>query len=128
MTIQKCLAICRSNGFPFAGLEWSVECHCGFMPANGFDWAWSDKCDDRCSGDSNQICGGSNALSLWTTLPDYLDGFCVYDFPYDKRVLNSTAFIGMENLTPQICRDFCEGSELDESKNRIIQIVNNALQ
>ena len=62
MTIEMCLSICRERGYPFSGLEWSCECHCGYEPEDGFEWAWSSKCDDRCSGDSNQVCGGSSAL------------------------------------------------------------------
>ena len=112
MTIQKCLSICRSWNFPYAGLEWSIECHCGFMPADGFQWTWSDKCDDRCSGDTNQVCGGSNALTLWTTTPDIFDDFCVYDFPGERRVLNEISTTGNNNMTPNICRDFCKGTRI----------------
>ena len=70
MTIEKCLSICRSKGYLYSGLEWSCECHCGHAPEEGFEWAWSDKCDDRCAGDSNQICGGSEAISVWNTPPE----------------------------------------------------------
>ena len=62
MTIQQCLKICSSKGFRYSGLEWACECHCGNEPDQGFEWAWPDKCDDPCSGDSHQICGGSGAM------------------------------------------------------------------
>lgn len=62
MTIQQCLKICSSKGFRYSGLEWACECHCGNEPDQGFEWAWPDKCDDSCSGDSHQICGGSGAM------------------------------------------------------------------
>ena len=55
MTVQMCLSTCRNRGFPYAGLQWQIECHCGKMPAGGFEWAWPDKCDDRCAGNSNQV-------------------------------------------------------------------------
>ena len=53
-----------SKGLPYSGLEWSCECHCGYEPEDGFEWVWPSKCNDRCSGDSNQNCGGSNALRI----------------------------------------------------------------
>ena len=77
MTIEKCLSICRSKGFPYnfwiriSELEWSCECHCGHAPEEGFEWAWSDKCDDRCAGDSNLICGGSGVCLEYYTWEVY---------------------------------------------------------
>ena len=73
MTIEKCLSICRSKGYPFSGLEWSCECHCGHAPEEGFEWAWPDKCDYRCAGDSSRICGGLEAMSIWNTPPNELN-------------------------------------------------------
>ena len=62
MTIEQCLGICSSKGFRYAGLEWALECHCGNEPEGGFEWAWPDKCDDTCSGNDHQICGGKGAM------------------------------------------------------------------
>ena len=67
MTIEMCLATCRQKGFLFSGLEWQIECYCGNQPTKGFKWAWSNKCNERCSGNSNQVCGGSHALSVYTS-------------------------------------------------------------
>ena len=112
MTIEMCLSICRSKGYPYSGLQWQCECHCGNEPEDGgFEWAWSDKCDDRCAGDSNQICGGSNAMSVWTTPPEYLDGLCVNDYPQNRRVLNEFSMTGLKNLTIESCGSICEGPD-----------------
>merc|ERR1711962_1451266 len=103
-----CLSICRSKEFPFSGLERSSECHCGNEPENGFKWAWSSKCYDRCAGDSNQVCGGSNALSLWTTPPKNPSGLCIKDYPENQRVLNKLSITGLENMTIEYCHSFCQ--------------------
>ena len=66
MTVEMCLSACRERDFTYSGLEWQIECHCGDEPHQGFEWAWSDKCNDRCAGNSNQICGGSHAMSVYT--------------------------------------------------------------
>ena len=64
MTIEICLSICRNDGFPYAGLEWQIECFCGHESDSGFIWSWPNKCNERCAGDSFQNCGGSNAISI----------------------------------------------------------------
>ena len=109
MTVEMCLDICRSKGFRYAGLEWQLECHCGNEPDGGFEWAWPDKCDDRCSGNSNQICGGSNAMSVYTTPNKNPNGLCIYDFPENRRVLNGYSITGDSNMYVEYCRDICSG-------------------
>ena len=108
MTVEKCLSICRSKGYPYSGLEWSCECHCGHAPEEGFEWAWSSKCDDRCSGDSSQICGGSEAMSIWTTPPTDLFGYCMNDYPNNQRVLDDFSITGLKELTIATCSRICK--------------------
>ena len=78
-------------------------------PVEGFEWAWSTKCEDRCPGDMSQTCGGSNALSIWTTLPFHLNGVCLNDYPQNNRVLNEFSITGLENLTLSTCGEICKG-------------------
>ena len=66
MTVEMCLTTCRDKGFRFSGLEWQIECYCGNEPVQGFEWTWLNKCNERCAGNSNQICGGSHAMSVYT--------------------------------------------------------------
>ena len=91
------------------GREWSCECHCGYEPSNGFEWSWSSKCEDQCSGDSNQSCGGSNALSLWTTPPKHPSGLCINDYPESQRILNEYSVTGLDNMTIEYCAAICDG-------------------
>ena len=67
MTVEFCIATCGDKGYDYAGLEWNIECYCGNKPERGFDWAWLDKCDAKCAGDEKQVCGGSGALSVYST-------------------------------------------------------------
>ena len=112
MTIQKCLSICRSKGYPYSGLQWSCECHCGYEPEEGFEWTWTTKCDDKCAGDSNQICGGTYAMSVWKTPNQYLYGLCINDFPENRRVLNDYSITGLTDLTIENCGIICQGRDL----------------
>ena len=108
MTIEMCISICRDRNYNYAGLQWQCECHCGNEPENDFMLTWMGKCNDRCAGDSSQICGGSEAMNVWST---YLDtvGLCVHDLPYPNRILDEYFIGGYQNMTLEFCQLTCEG-------------------
>ena len=108
MTIEMCLSICKSRNFKYAGLEWQIECHCDNEFQSSLQWAWSRKCDDRCAGDANQICGGSYALSLWSVPSKSLDGICVFNSP-TNGILDDYQEKGHQNLTVEKCQSICQG-------------------
>ena len=48
----------------YAGTQYSKECFCG----NEYDrYGEADNCDMTCSGEKDQICGGSWAMSVSRT-------------------------------------------------------------
>ncbi|OCL01175.1 WSC-domain-containing protein [Cenococcum geophilum 1.58] len=67
MTVEKCVDFCSSNGYSYAGLEYSRECYCdntlsaAAAPKPGVMGA----CLMKCSGDSGEFCGGGSALSIY---------------------------------------------------------------
>jgi len=67
MTVQSCITYCKGKGYSYAGLEYASQCYCGnsvaaaMMPVTGQLGA----CDMNCAGNSTQMCGGPNALSLY---------------------------------------------------------------
>ncbi|OCK86428.1 WSC-domain-containing protein [Lepidopterella palustris CBS 459.81] len=67
LTIEKCLASCSTAGYSLAGVEYGVECHCGNSFDNGGGPApdGSVGCSFPCAGNSAEICGGSNRLSMY---------------------------------------------------------------
>ena len=104
-----CLSTCREKGYLFSGLESGIECHCGNEPADNFKWAWYGKCNDRCAGNSNQICGGSNAMSLYSTTKFDLDGLCVVNYPQPRQIFDGLSLIGQKDLSVEFCRTTCQG-------------------
>lgn len=61
MTIPTCTAKCSAEGYAFSGLEYSDQCWCGpFEPLQT-----STACNMACSGNGADVCGGSNALSVY---------------------------------------------------------------
>ena len=111
MNIQFCLNLCLNKGYQYAGLEFASECHCGNEPENGFEWMWQTKCDYRCSGDTSQICGGRNAMSVWTVPSRNLNGLCVHNFPSPFEILNGETRTGQKKLTLEKCQGYCTGKK-----------------
>jgi len=108
MTIQKCIYTCSIYGYDYAGLEYHDECYCGDKPDGGFVWTWQDRCSAACVGDRRQDCGGSDSLSIYSTVSPYWpDGQCMNDFPENRRVLNDYAVIGDDTMTVEKCSDYC---------------------
>ena len=65
MTIETCIQFCSNKGYVFAGVESADECYCGNnAPQNQIN---DSECDEKCSGDHSQICGGAWAISIYTT-------------------------------------------------------------
>ncbi len=65
MTILKCISHCRQGGHSFAGLQYSRWCFCGSNPGERF--ADDGPCNMKCSGDTEETCGGSWANSVYET-------------------------------------------------------------
>lgn len=65
MTVESCLAFCDNGGYPLAGLEYSSECYCGSTLSNGASLSKTATGGMACSGNPNELCGGSSALSLY---------------------------------------------------------------
>ncbi|KAJ5652587.1 WSC domain protein [Penicillium longicatenatum] len=63
LTNEKCQATCKANGYVYSGTEYGSQCFCGNTIDNG--GAPASGCGTACAGDSTEICGGSNALSLF---------------------------------------------------------------
>lgn len=67
LTVEICLASCGTAGYTLAGVEYGQECHCGNSFDNGGGPApdGSAGCSMACNGDSTEICGGSQRLSMY---------------------------------------------------------------
>ncbi|WYZ46036.1 hypothetical protein EsH8_IX_000261 [Colletotrichum jinshuiense] len=65
MTAAKCAANCA--GYDYFGTQWSSECYCGSIaptvPAPASD------CDKACSGNDDELCGGSMRLNVYKNAP-----------------------------------------------------------
>ncbi|CAM9382480.1 unnamed protein product, partial [Ectocarpus sp. 8 AP-2014] len=63
MTADACAEVCNE---PYYGTQFSRECWCG--ATNGYDDNGFQTCDMPCTGDSDEICGGSYIMSVYQTI------------------------------------------------------------
>jgi hypothetical protein len=66
VTNTKCVAYCGAAGFSMAGTEYGGQCFCG-NELEGSSKLAESSCDMPCEGDGTQTCGGSLALSVYTS-------------------------------------------------------------
>ena len=120
MTVEKCVAECKGNGYRYAGLEYYGECYCG-ATVNGKQAVDPTKCWTKCTGNSSQTCGGNDHLSIYqdpsfpvsddVTINNYVPLGCYTDestlgktlsWPMDK-------VINQNDMTPMKCLTACKG-------------------
>ena len=64
MTVEHCVASCRSRGFAYAALQYADWCFCG----NSLGAARPSRaCTMACPGNASQICGGIYGNSVYST-------------------------------------------------------------
>ncbi len=119
-TPQRCIAVCRSRGFAFAGVQYGESCLCG----NSYGkYGAANNCDYRCTGAPNQACGGYNANSVYTTgiavtsppqppPPPPPTSSCTPGPGFEcdtNRGGSDYANLELQQANPQLCQDRCRG-------------------
>jgi len=65
MTVENCLTTCKSKGYTYAGLEFGKQCFCDNEIGYGRTPQSFASCSVPCTGNSSEVCGGSDYLSLY---------------------------------------------------------------
>lgn len=63
LTIEKCANECSS--FQYFGVEYGRECYCGNSLSISSSSAPETDCNVACGGNSTEVCGGGNRLSVY---------------------------------------------------------------
>ncbi|KAJ4010351.1 hypothetical protein NW752_005026 [Fusarium irregulare] len=126
MTVEKCVAECKGNGFRYAGLKYYGVCYCGSTV--GGAQLDDSKCSYPCTGNQTQTCGSDNALSIWqdptfkttdlggvvTNLPGviksiagYKPSGCYTDNSSKGRALTWPMDVDGSKMTPSTCLNAC---------------------
>jgi hypothetical protein len=72
LTIETCISQCIAKGYSVAGLEYGLQCFCDDYISYNIALATGvltnqSNCDITCSGNANEVCGGSSIMSIYST-------------------------------------------------------------
>lgn len=109
-TVESCIKTCIGLGYSVAGMEYGTQCFCDNYLYNGATLTASSNCNMACSGNSAEICGNANYLSIYHTgnLTVYappaaqktnLPGSWTYQGCYDDNINNVRALFWQNILT-----------------------------
>ncbi|KAF2495308.1 WSC-domain-containing protein [Lophium mytilinum] len=119
-TIEICTAACKGNGYRYAGLEYYGQCFCGSSVIGTA--APETDCNLPCNGDSGEICGGQDRLSIYQdpTFPeadniavssDYMSLGCYTEASAGRALaysqINEGANLDGTKMTTQLCLNAC---------------------
>jgi hypothetical protein len=119
-TIEMCTDTCVSKGYTIAGLEFGSQCYCGKQLKAGTTKVIENSCTTACSGNSTEICGNNNRLSVFSngtpyilapaSSPDTVGNFSYTNCYTDTspRTL-SGKFISGSFMTLDYCANYCSG-------------------
>ncbi|KAK8038020.1 hypothetical protein PG994_014787 [Apiospora phragmitis] len=65
LTTEMCIQACLDAGFPYAGTEYASQCYCGVVQMSDTYLISSTSCNTPCNGNTNEICGGGGAISMY---------------------------------------------------------------
>lgn len=64
---ENCISACLSAGFPFAGVQFGVECFCGSSAPPPPTKLQDTACSKPCPGDPSSTCGGYLSMDVYQT-------------------------------------------------------------
>ncbi|PVH98283.1 WSC-domain-containing protein [Periconia macrospinosa] len=115
VTVESCTAVCKANGYHYAGLEYYGECYCGTDIASS--QVSDSQCTYPCNGDKSQTCGGSNLLSVYADPTimqnvaepkDYVSLGCWTDGNGGRALgFNQADNVNGSELTTKMCLQAC---------------------
>ncbi|XP_012284899.1 xylosyltransferase oxt [Orussus abietinus] len=62
-----CAYLCLQSGYPYAGIEYSVECFCGMEEPSRVKRLPDSSCNMKCPGNPKETCGGYLTINIFHT-------------------------------------------------------------
>lgn len=120
IALSDCVGACSARGFALAGMEYSHECYCGNALLGNNTRTSAAACNMACEGNPTQVCGGSNAISLYKALgTNYTSGPASIPFTYKDwrysvcardnagRIVPNRLDLNPDTMTVNTCLDAC---------------------
>ncbi|ETS86981.1 hypothetical protein PFICI_00809 [Pestalotiopsis fici W106-1] len=120
-TIELCTSTCAAGGNTIAGLEYGSQCFCGTSLGYLSQQVIESSCSTACPGNSSEICGGGNRLSLYSNgspaqqsapgTPESIGDFyyvSCYTEATSGHALSSKS-TSTSSMTLEYCASYCKG-------------------
>ncbi|KAI5199776.1 hypothetical protein E4T39_06075 [Aureobasidium subglaciale] len=121
-TIDMCTSACTNAGYTIAGMEYGSQCWCDNTLAPTTQKVLDVGCTLACPGNSSQICGQSNRLSIYSNgapvqraapsnpevVGNYFFSGC-HNESTSGHALSATSYSDGKNMTLENCAAFCNG-------------------
>ena len=105
MTPELCVSTCRRHGFKYAALEFSINCRCGNSYGIYGKAPSNIECNYRCSGNSNEICGGYWRESVYSTRR-YQSVSSTVEWNTDRPGYDFKSIV-LPKADPMLCKRIC---------------------
>ncbi|KAJ7479898.1 WSC domain-containing protein, partial [Mycena latifolia] len=122
MSIDMCIAFCGALDFPYAGVEYRIECYCGntLNPIGALENPAD--CNAQCPGNAGQACGADYRLQVYLNVPPvppstpasigkdsrWKSAGCYTDSVSARTFPNGTSIIG--GMTAEKCTSTCQAN------------------
>ncbi|VVC39997.1 Hypothetical protein CINCED_3A002549 [Cinara cedri] len=112
LTPQNCVRSCYAKRFPYASLVSSRECLCSSIKPSNEAKIEDNMCKIPCSGSSQEMCGGINAMNVYSTGLEWRTDIIgnqylgCFEENEKKRIFNSYSNSFSMN-TPAFCSSLC---------------------
>lgn len=109
MTTELRQSTCSQSGYSLAGIEYGGQCYCDNQIRNTGHLATDSvtKCNMPCSGDTTQICGGSDRLTMYQ-LTSWVPMGCYTDVTTSRTLANGMYDdVTRRSMTTKLCQATC---------------------
>jgi len=69
MTVETCVAFCKTAGANYAGVEYGKECYCGSSLPTTATTLDASQCNMLCTGNRREFCGAASKLNVYFNDP-----------------------------------------------------------
>jgi len=102
MTVEACYSLALARGFTYFGVEDGTFCYGGFF--YGKSAANASACTSSCGGDSNSVCGGPTANSIYQVLPNAAETRPLFVGCFtDNTARDMTYVLNSPTMSVEIC-------------------------
>lgn len=111
MTPSMCISTCKSKGYKYAAIQFSIRCFCGNSYGHYGKATSNNQCNYRCGGNPSNYCGGywrNSVYRIYKTSSGSNSGFSQSDFEWNiERPGYDFTHFSLPVANPSLCKKRC---------------------